>query len=245
MKEHIFLNDILTKYKIDLHIKDDFINSIIPPIENCSPHISDNVIKFILYMKSSNLLVGYLFLEVTGSCVYIDYRCVNKLFRGSGIGTFLAFIAIYYARTNKIKHVYSIGICSKQHEIDADYKRDTVDSKWCSSQAILIKKFGFFDNFKTGVPEDKLYKDIATCGGMDVPETILNLDDVKQMEQYNTFYNTFITNPTIIFNRLKLTFTGEKRKKTNRIYKKQKATKSKKKQTKANKSKKKAKKQKN
>lgn len=158
-------------------------------IDSCSPSEEDiespETLKFILYHTINNDLIGFLFLNQYPNCVYINYRCITPKYRRKKLGTFLGFIAVYFAMNfdNRFRAVYSSGICGDEHKI-VNNSRDG-EGKICSSQFILIKKLGFYDNFKKkeGSNEMNLNKygrNYELCEGD--PETILYIRNQKYNE---------------------------------------------------------------
>ena len=184
------INKALEERGILIRINNNFEKEY-KEIDSCSPAEEDfenpETLKFILYHTVNNDLIGFLFLNKYPNCVYINYRCITPKYRRKKLGTFLGFIAIYYAMNfnSRFRAVYSTGVCRDEHKIDNN-SRDG-EGKICSSQLILIKKLGFYDNFKkikkgglNRMNQNKYKRNYELCEGD--AETILYIRDEKYIE---------------------------------------------------------------
>ena len=143
-----YLNIKLNDINLPILILEDFKDEKDYIQEDCVPDSKDieSAIKFILYHKVNKELIGYLFLNKIGECIYINYRCISPKYRSKKLGTFLAYISIYYALhiDDNIKSVISYGACANTLKLEVPNREGSM----CLSQKILIEKFGFYDNFK-------------------------------------------------------------------------------------------------
>lgn len=226
---NIKLNDINLPILIleDFKDKKDYIQ------KDCAsdPKEIDDAIKFILYHKVKNELIGYLFLNKVGECIYINYRCISPKYRSKKLGTFLAYISIYYAlHIENIKSVISFGACADSQQLEVPNR----EGPMCLSQKILIEKFGFYDNFKivnNKMNIDKLKKNSDTCDG-EFPETILYLRNEnneiieENLEKYREYESTLNRDKILVRGRKKT--RGKKKKRSLKPKKKKKKTKNKK-----------------
>ena len=185
------INKALAERGILIRINNNFEQEY-KEIDSCSPAEEDfenpDTLKFVMYHTVNNDLIGFFFLNKYPNCVYINYWCIKPKYRGKKLGTFLGFIAIYYAMNFNIRFraVYSTGVCGDEHKIDNNSR--VGEGKICSSQLILIKKFGFYDNFKkikkkeglNRMNQNKYMSNYELCEGD--AETILYIRDKEYNE---------------------------------------------------------------
>ena len=191
------LNEILEKQEIPLFIFNE--NSLTDEFDDdCRFTYHDDLIIYKLKNLINNDIIGFIALQISSSekCVYINYRCVKSEYRGMSFGIFLAFIGIYFTIDNGFDAIFSVG--ESVEDVDADYERSMRGKKWSLSQGLLIKKFGFYDNYKEdGYNEDKLRNNMDYCG--DFAETILYVKTQGNLSKYNEYLNKFKTLSRILF----------------------------------------------
>jgi len=225
-----YLNTKLNNINLPILILEDFKDKKDYIQEDCASDITGiDLIKFILYHKVNKELIGYLFLNKIGECIYINYRCISPKYRSKKLGTFLAYISIYYALhiDDNIKAVISYGECADSQQFEVPNR----EGPMCLSQKILIEKFGFYDNFKIVNKKmniDKLKKNSGTCGG-EFPETILYLRNEnneiieENLEKYRKYESTFNRDKILVRGRKKT--RSKKKKRSLKPKKKKKKTK--------------------
>lgn len=194
------LNTILEDNKIPLKIIEKYPskNNI---ANNCSPSLDDTMLIYMLINTNNNDVIGFIALEIMNTCVYINYRCVRKKYRGMGFGIFLAFVGVYYTINNKYSAIFSIGA---GNEVEAPYERKVGGKKWVLSQGLLINKLGFYDNYKTNTYDIiKVKKNTSHCG--ETPETILYID-ANNLSKYYNYMNKFKSNTSSLFYKYIRTF---------------------------------------
>ena len=205
------LNGVLFRNKIPLKIQVvpfKIIKSLgeiqecdvpVPPVDGKPPPIYFLLKTGGIYSSHDN--VGYLAIEVSDKCVYIEYRCIMPLYRAGGLGTFLAYLAIYIAIKNNKKYVISFGQMSLTNPqiTDSGYLREYNGykvNKIIVSQYILIKKFGFTDtqkiNDSTGESDYTIRQAINEMCEDDA-ETYLDLHG--NLDKYLDFDRKFRNNP--------------------------------------------------
>ena len=192
------LNDFLKGQRIPLYIFNE--NSLTQEEfdDDCRFEFSEDLIIYKLKNMIDNDIIGFIALEISSSekCVYINYRCIKSKYRGMGFGIFLAFIGVFFTINNDYDAIFSVGVSVE--DVEADYKRYGMDKKWSLSQGLLIKKLGFFDNYKEdGYNEQKLRNNTEYCG--DFAETILYVKTQSNLLKYNEYFNKFKLSGNILF----------------------------------------------
>lgn len=163
--------------------------------DDCGPYLDDDdddTIYYLLKNKELDDNIGYIGINISENCIYINYMCILKKYRSVSLGAFLAYIAIFLGIKNNKKYIISTGIGILK-PVKADYARIGGD-EWFLSQAILIKKFGFKDGYRKDTYDEEELKIISEfCGN--VPETYLDLEgDISKHEAYHT---EFIREPKL------------------------------------------------
>lgn len=161
--------------------------------DDCGPYLDDDdTIYFLLTNLDDN--IGYIGINISENCIYINYMCILKKYRSVSLGAFLAYISIFLGIKNNKKYIISSGIGIVK-PVKADYERIGGD-EWVLSQAILIKKFGFKDGYrKDTYNEEELKRIYEFCGNFS--ETYLDLKG--DISKYIAYDKEFRSNPIIIF----------------------------------------------
>lgn len=171
---------------------------------DCSPPLSfDETIIYRLINTINNDNIAFIILEKLGgieNCIYIKYRCVFSPYRKYGFGIFLAYIGVMYAMINKYSAIFSMGVGKS---VNSNYSRETEygrNRKWVLSQGLLIKKLGFYDNFKFknngNTQRSKQKKNLMYCG--DFAETILYINS-SNLDKYFKYNDLVLNKPEILF----------------------------------------------
>ena len=185
------INTILLKNEIPIIIE-IVDKTIISEIKNddCEPYLDDDTIYYLLKNKGLDDNIGYIGINISDNCIYINYRCILKKYRSVSLGSFLAYIAIFLGIENNKKYVISSGI-GVGKPVKADYERIGGD-EWVLSQAILIKKFGFKDGYRKDTYNEGELKSISEfCGNFS--ETYLDLKG--DISEYRDYDKEFRSNP--------------------------------------------------
>lgn len=157
----------------------------------------DDNIYVVLINSNNNDLVAFTVLNISETCLYINYQFAVNKYRGLSIGVFIGFLAIYIAINTHKKYVFAYGVESGDDQlVESPYKRkDSGDeNEWALvlSQAILINKFGFYDGHRLDTyDKNKLFNIFKICGSY--AETWLDLHD--NLDLYQGYMDTFLGNP--------------------------------------------------
>ena len=162
--------------------------------EDCDPFLGDDTIYYLL--KNINLEdnIGYIGIDQSENCIYINYLCIFKKYRSVSLSAFLAYIAIFLGIKNNKKYIFSVGVA--KDTVEAPYER-IIGKEWVLSQGILINKFGFKDGYKLDTyNEGKLRGINEICGNY--AETYLDLKG--DISKYEAYHHNFSSDPrTTIF----------------------------------------------
>ncbi len=132
-------------------------------------------------------------------CAYLNYMCTHKEKRGSGLGTFLAFIAVIAAENNGMDNIFSYGDGDKldlTNNADfKNYKRSGWDTegkkKMVISQYLNIVKLGFQDNYEGTDTEFKKKMEDFEKKCNEFAETVLYLRDPIKNKKWNEYKKNF------------------------------------------------------
>ena len=183
------INTILSDNEIPIIIQivdKTFISEI--KDDDCEPYLDDDTIYYLLKNKELEDNIGYIGIDISDNCIYINYRCILEKYRSVSLGSFLAYIAIFLGIKNNKKYIISSGIGRK---VKAEYER-IGGNEWVLSQAILINKFGFKDGYRKDTYNEEELKSITELCG-DFSETYLDLKG--DISKYRIYDEEFRNNP--------------------------------------------------
>lgn len=196
------INRIFEQKEIPITILKDTTHPTNSLPSNCTPtRIVEGEDVFILQNKKNNETIGFIVLKKIRTCVYISYMCITLKYRGYGFGVFLGFIGVYYTIFNNKNAIFSYGV---GNEVNSTYNRHMIDlyknspktwplgKKWVPSQALLITKLGFIDNYAVTTNVKNFKKNTDYCGKINnstahysYAETILYMNgDLEKYEKY-------------------------------------------------------------
>lgn len=139
-------------------------------------------------------IIGVLVLTAYPKCLYITYQCVHDVYQSQGWGSFLTFIAIFFAKSCGFHYVFAVGVSGKQ--IATEYERVGGHNVIDVSQQMNLK-FGFEDFFSAKTYTIERMKHFSGyCGA--VAETALDLR-LGNLIAYEKYKNELVNDPQTKF----------------------------------------------
>ena len=56
--------------------------------DDCEPYLDDDTIYYLLKNKELNDNIGYIGINISKNCIYINYRCILEKYRSLSLGSF-------------------------------------------------------------------------------------------------------------------------------------------------------------
>ncbi len=199
IKQDNHLNRIFRDYDIPVSIKyhdpqttGDLLKTFFGGTDQCAHTLDlDDDIPLVVHDMEKDKMVAVLILKAYPKCMYIAYQCVHQKYRGQGWGSFLTFMAVFFAKACAFHFVFSMGVSGMK--TPAGYQRTGGYNDIDISQQMNIKTFGFEDFYSAETYTIARMKHFGSyCG--EFAETALDLN-LGNLVAYEIYKQDIVHNP--------------------------------------------------